>query len=282
MQFFVINLADSTQRLQHMQALFRRCGLAFERVDAVNAGTLSAQDRSRVRPPSIYDRFRRVLTDGEVACFLSHRKTWQAALAANTEFVAIFEDDIHLSSAAARILKEPEYWLPANADIVKLETALNVTHPTRSGSPVGDTGYSLKQLKDAHFGSAGYILSRHAARILLETSETIRLPLDDFLFAHYSPAFKNLRIYQIDPAICIQDQFLDDDSNIQIGLGSYLSNRKKRDDAPRIKGGVFARAYIGLVKKIRRRSRKTSLSLQRKFGRLEQKTVDFGKPSDMS
>ena len=280
MTFFVINLADSRKRLAHMQALFDRCGLTFERIDAVNADRLSEEDRSRVRPPSVYDRFRRVLTDGEVACFLSHRKTWQAALAANTEFVAIFEDDIHFSPEAARILHEPENWLPADADVVKLETALNLTHLSRAATSIGDTGYSLKRLKDAHFGSAGYIMSRRAARILLNRSETIRLPLDDFLFAHYSPAFKDLRIYQVDPAICIQDQFLDDDSNIQIGLGSYLANRKKRDDAPEIKGGVFARAYIALVKKIRRRSRKTSLSLQRKSGRLERKTVAFGKSPD--
>jgi len=195
MKIFVINLDRAPQRLERMASLFGELGLDFTRVPAVDGRELA--DR-QARKGMYYE-----LGNGEIGCFLSHIKCWDIAAKADGEYAAIFEDDVHFGAGARELLVDTS-WIPADADVVKLETTLVRTLVDRgSAARAGDR--AVRRLLDTHPGTGAYIVSRKGARKLLELSADFADPVDQFMFNPVSVAWNALTIYQVDPAICVQE-----------------------------------------------------------------------------
>jgi glycosyl transferase, family 25 len=199
MKIMVINLDRAPERLERIRTIFDAAGVPFERMRAVDGRQLSEAeiDRWRQGEPRFY-----LLGPGETACFLSHRQCWEIA-ARTGEPVVVFEDDIHLGRDAAELLGDPS-WIPADADIVKLDTALRSTMVDREGSPVG-AGRRVATLRASHVGAAGYVVSPAAARRLMEQTGSFADPVDQYLFNPVSPMSAALSIHQLIPALCVQD-----------------------------------------------------------------------------
>ncbi|TGQ65611.1 glycosyltransferase family 25 protein [Mesorhizobium sp. M00.F.Ca.ET.186.01.1.1] len=202
MKHLVINLDRSPDRLAHMTAEFARMGIAFERVAAIDA-------RERpdlvLQPQHALYAVRR-LSGSEVACLHSHRACWTIIAQDDAPYGAVFEDDIVFSAKAGALLADTD-WVPADADIVKLETFFQRTVIQRGGISVGP-GFSVSRLRKNHIGSGGYLLSRQAARDLLQASAEVNVAIDSLIF---DPAFATSTgktIYQLVPALCAQDQFM--------------------------------------------------------------------------
>jgi glycosyl transferase, family 25 len=66
----------------------------------------------------------------------------------------------------------------------------------------------LRRLWSRHGGTAGYVVSRQCCVRLLADSRTVHDPLDQYLFNPVSHIFKHLRIMQLTPAVCVQDENL--------------------------------------------------------------------------
>lgn len=199
MKIMVINLDRAPERLERIRTIFDAAGVPFERMRAVDGRQLSEAeiDRWRQGEPRFY-----LLGPGETACFLSHRQCWEIA-ARTGEPVVVFEDDIHLGRDAAELLGDPS-WIPADADIVKLDTALRPTMVDRDASPVG-AGRRVATLRASHVGAAGYVVAPAAARRLLEQTGSFADPVDQYLFNPVSPMSAALSIHQLMPALCVQD-----------------------------------------------------------------------------
>jgi len=195
---FVINLDRAPERLAHMQAEFGRLGVPFERLPAVDGAALPATEIARWTATPMANGA--CLTPGEIGCILSHRKCWQAAAAAN-EPVAVFEDDVFLSDDAAAFLGADD-WLPADADIVKLETFLRPTLVDKAAVVAG--ARALTRLRSMHIGAGGYVVTLRGLEILCSAESDALLPLDHLLFDPVSPVFERLVIYQMEPAVCVQ------------------------------------------------------------------------------
>ncbi len=218
MKCLVINLDRSSERLAHVTAEFGRLGIAFERVAAVDARLRPDLAQTPLRVPrSLGWR----LTDSEIACLMSHRRCWEIVAQGNDPYCAIFEDDVVLSDGAERLLGDAG-WIPADADVVKLETFLKKTVVgQRCNLPVD--GFSLSRLHSVHLGTAGYIVSRQAARDLLGETVDIGIPVDHIVFNPIFSVPAGRRIYQMVPALCLQDQFLGERA---VGLPSLLSQER--------------------------------------------------------
>ena len=211
MKCLVINLDRSAARLAHVSAEFARIGVAFERVPAIDG----------IKRPELAS-MAGWLTLAEIACFLSHRACWAIIAEGDAPYGAVFEDDIVLSDIAAPLLANTS-WIPANADIIKLET-FRKTVIAMQQAPAG-YGFSVARLHGPHLGTAGYIISKQAARDMLDATEIIEGPVDHVMF---DPAFAtslNRTKYQILPALCIQDQFLKGES---LGLPSLLNEERHK------------------------------------------------------
>lgn len=191
MKCFVINLDRSADRLAHVTAEFAKIGASFERIAAVEASSV-------VRAPN--------LTNAETACFGSHRLCWQMIADGDDQYASIFEDDIVFSERAGSLLAS-DMWIPADADIVKLETFFTPVRVARRRLAI-DNGFSLTRMLGQHIGTAGYTLSRRAARNLLEWTKRTRAPVDFAIFSPLHMPCARSTIYQLTPAICAQSQFV--------------------------------------------------------------------------
>lgn len=218
MKCLVINLDRSGDRLAHMTAEFGRIGIPFERVAAVDAQQRPDLASIPLLAPRISDLR---LTGSEIGCLLSHRRCWEIIAAGDDPYCAIFEDDVVLCDGSEALLGDAG-WIPADADIIKLETFLKKA-VVGQGCSLPVDGFSLSRLYSVHLGTAGYVVSRQTARDLLGETVDIGIPVDHIVF---NPIFSDparRRIYQMVPALCLQDQFLGDRA---AGLPSLLNQER--------------------------------------------------------
>ncbi|WP_214472442.1 glycosyltransferase family 25 protein [Mesorhizobium sp. dw_380] len=240
MKLLVINLDRSPDRLAHMTAEFTRIGIGFERV----AGIDTKQHPDLVLQPQHAIHAIRPLAGSEIACLHSHRACWTIIAQDDAPYGAVFEDDMVFSGKAGALLGDTS-WVPADADVVKLETFFSRTVIQRRRTSAGH-GFSMVRLRKGHPGAGGYLLSRQTARDFLQATAQVNIAVDDLIFDPIVSAGKT--VYQLVPALCAQDQFVGD------RLPSLLDHER---DAARTASGLMIRQRKPTSLRIRREARRT-------------------------
>ena len=256
MKAYVINLDSATERLETFQARAAAVGLAFARFPAVRGAALADdvlqhwQSRARIWAP---------LSPGEIGCFLSHRALWQEIAAGSEPWVFVAEDDVVFSPDAAEVLATTA-WLPAGVHLIKVETM--GSRVELSGQVLGRRGdHALRGLKSHHNGTAGYLLHRDGARLLLDWTSERCEPVDKVMFDPSQAATGGLVIAQMIPALCLQDFHLLSADAQRALTSSIGSVRARREQKPRDRR-LSARA----VKFIRRAGRDVGRLVRRLTG----------------
>ncbi|WP_292896672.1 glycosyltransferase family 25 protein [Nitratireductor sp.] len=262
MIIYLINLSRSSDRLERMQELCVDAGLELARVEGVDGRELSADDIDKV---VVGESRWGKLTPGEVGCFLGHRKCWEALVKEGAQYAVVLEDDVVFGEDVAAVFGSSD-WIPKDADIVKLEAADERLYLDTKASSLKN-GRRIRRLRTSHFCAAGYVVSLSCAQRLLAASETFSEPVDDFLFNVSSPLFDNLVIYQLEPAICIQQAALFAPDSPE-RIVSCIEGREKK---VRRRLGTFER-FVQSVFKRRRSVVNRTLSL---IGRRERTKVGF-------
>ena len=191
MKVLVINLPKSGYRREFQSNQLEKLGLDFEIIEAVCA--------SDFKPKSHHfetHRWQRPLRDVEVACYASHRLTWDRVIYMN-EPALIIEDDALLSSEVPRLLKELENY--NHTDIVNLEVRSRKKFVSKRGDKVNNHSKIYRLYQD-RTGAAGYILWPSGAEKLLQCEYNKGIALAD---AHIT-ACHSLDAYQIEPAAIVQ------------------------------------------------------------------------------
>ncbi len=228
MKCYLINLDRAQERLARMETLLGNLGLPFERVAAIDGKALSIDEMQALGLSKTIDR---TLRPTEYACALSHYKCIEAIAEGDDAYALVLEDDVHFSAAARRFLTAAD-WIPQDADIVKIETYLQRVR-LRAG-PRLDRKHRLFRLLSLHYGCAAYIVSREAARKIRRFPNFFDWPADHTFFNPEAGLFPQLVVYQMSPAIAIQDdmntQTHRDMLVSQIDHISYFegANRKRR------------------------------------------------------
>ena len=219
MRTLVINLDRSPDRLAEFQAEAARCHLAFERLRAVDGKLLTEEElAARIDPHFHFQPLGR----GEVAIFLSHREAWRIAAAGPDRWTAVMEDDARLADDVPALLAAIEEIDP-DAGIVRMETTLRrVLFDADNVALV--PGRALHRMRSWHGGTAAYVIHRNCAGDLIERTERISDPLDQFLFNPMSPASRRLTIGQVAPGAAVQAALLDEHS--AGGAAASTSGRK--------------------------------------------------------
>lgn len=215
MNVYLINLDRSPDRLAWMSSRLNQLAITPVRVPAVDGRQLSADVLSRwesVRHP----RFG--MGPGEVACFLSHRRVWELIVSGNQPWGLVVEDDIHISDQLTKFITN-DNWVPADAGIVKAETAKQRVWLSAERSREIHL-HNLRVLRSHHGGSAAYFVSKETARWMLKETEDFCTTVDQLLFNPDFKIAKHLRIYQIDPALAAQDWAID----TELGAGAQATN----------------------------------------------------------
>jgi glycosyl transferase family 25 len=232
MLVLVINLDRAPERLAHMQREFGRIGVAFTRIAATDGQALDPGDRVNALEG-------RPLSRGEAACFISHRRCWQALVESGESHAVVLEDDVFFGEGAAPFFCST-HWFPSEAGIVKLETYLAPTMIAKA--PVANVeGRGVHLLTGKHLGAGAYALDAAAARMLVELSATIDRQVDDFLFDPEGEPFRRAKVHQLVPAVAIQGLKLGKLKRVEGAARTYQSQLYEERLTTRTKPGAPAK-----------------------------------------
>ncbi len=247
MKSYLINLDGDTDRLAFFSSNFKRLGLSYERVCAIDGRTFSDAD---------YARFQKTRTKnysfwlrGQMGCFLSHYHVWQKVAQSEDNFCAVFEDDIHASDDLKKILDE-QSWIPNDVDIIRLETSTNRIQLT-SDPVLKHAGRTLYGVKSTSWCSGAYILSRRAAQAFIDLEEQYHQPTDVIMYNFERSAItKKLNILQCYPAVCTQDKHLLNGNDVKFASNIEAPTTKEPAIKTALKyalpANFFAAAYRSL------------------------------------
>lgn len=132
------------------------------------------------------------LTKGQIGCYLSHREVWKQLVASGDDVWCVMEDDIRLEqgfkAATEELYSFREHW-----DVVRLYGIFDNPQIEYASLP---SGMKLMWMDLHPLGTQCYVISRSAAMRLLETTEKIRVPIDDALDQNWK---HKLRLYLTSP-----------------------------------------------------------------------------------
>ena len=212
---YVISLTSADQRREHIKQEFAKKEVDFQFFDAITPEVaLVLVENMGLNYNNDY------LSQGELACLMSHVSLWKKAVDKNLPYIVIFEDDVYLGENANFFLNNDE-WFKQKWDVIKLE----VTQPrvVMSSSPEFKMDFrTLYELDYPHLGAGGYIISNLCAKKLLEHIENMEflLPADEILFRDLVNSEK-YKVFQLSPALCVQD-IITMDGNEKSNFKSYL------------------------------------------------------------
>ena len=174
LQTWVINLDRAPERLARIGAQLQRLQLPFTRLAAVDARTLTADQRASLDEAAYRRKHGMAPVLGELGCYLSHVQAMQAFLSSDASFALILEDDVLLHSSLPAVLlgliNKAERW-----DVAKLSAV-------HSGTPVAYArvapGHQLAVMLSRCTGSSAYILNRRAAQVYVQGLLPMSLPYD--------------------------------------------------------------------------------------------------------
>ena len=199
---YVISLATAEDRRLHISNEFSRKNIDFTFFDAVSPKNMEhIANRHSIQIKNSN------LSDGEICCLLSHICLWSSILEKKLPYIAIFEDDIYLSENADIFLSNYD-WIHTEWDILRIEKAMGTTQMALKKTNIQDNRI-IGKLFAFSGGTAGYILSVKGAKSLLNYIQKLKIidHVDQIMFRDYLKQGP-LDIYQMDPAICIQDHVL--------------------------------------------------------------------------
>src|SRR5690606_8585679 len=235
----VISLSTALERRKHIQTEFGNQNINFEFFDALTpdlAFPLAQQLGLKFNPE--------ILTKGELACFMSHVSIWKEMIDENIPYAAIFEDDVFLGEQAHKFLNNCT-WIESEWNIIKTEAFAERVFLTGKAKQIPESEREIVQLSGQNLGTAGYILSLQGAQAYFEYVKRIELiPLDHVMFDQFIEQ-KITPVYQVNPALCIQEMMLHREKNTVLS-SELFTERRARMKKMKKKG--FAKLMVEIAR----------------------------------
>uniref|UniRef100_A0AAY4B816 Glycosyl transferase family 25 domain-containing protein n=1 Tax=Denticeps clupeoides TaxID=299321 RepID=A0AAY4B816_9TELE len=181
-EIFLINLKRRLDRRQRMMNTLSVLGLEATLTDAVDGKALNTSQLQALgieMMPGYKDPYSgRVLTRGEIGCFLSHHATW---IEQDLQKVLVLEDDVRFEPFFKRRLKA------IMDDVEKSKLNWDLIYVGRKRMQVKQPEVSVEGVNnlveaDYSYWTLGYALSLQGARKLLRVQPFCKmLPVDEFL-----------------------------------------------------------------------------------------------------
>lgn len=174
---FLINLKRSPQRLANSVMQFNKYKLPFTRIEAIDGATLSQSEVNKHYCTTLNKKnYHYPLSKGQIGCYLSHRKAWQAIVDQKLDYALIFEDDFTLTSDIHTAIKG------INSLDIKWQLIKLSAYKGRKRSIIFkkhlDNAYSLVVHKKLMSGCCATAISYDGAKQLLAATEKFGRPVD--------------------------------------------------------------------------------------------------------
>lgn len=176
-KIFLINLDKCKDRLNNCIDRLNKQNLAPKRISAMLGDELTEKQKNENYSKALNKaKYHYELSDGEIGCYLSHRKAWQNIATGNEPYGIVIEDDIELTGdlnlAINTINKLSMKW-----QVIKLSAYQNRKRKV-AYSCVVDHGFELVVHKKPMSGCAATAITKDAAIKLLEHSNSFGRPVD--------------------------------------------------------------------------------------------------------
>jgi glycosyl transferase, family 25 len=185
----VISMAKAEQRRAVFAATASGARASWQFVDACTeppAG-LAYDDSAAVR------RFGRKLSRGEIGCFASHFTAWQSLLDSGESQRIVLEDDTIVDWPLMDLIAEVDF-AALGLDLVRFYSTHPFKHTVAIERFLGPHTH-LVQTSGMFLGTQGYVLTRRAARRLVELAHSITMPVDWFMTRYWAYGFRNYCVF---------------------------------------------------------------------------------------
>lgn len=188
---FIIHLARAEARRPQVDRIRSACPVTVRILDAVDGRALSPAhvDQVYCRTGLHTPRYPFELTIGEIGCFLSHRKAWQAIVTSGFEAGLVFEDDVEVDPEAFRAALELARTHVSRHGIIQFQVR-EITDQApviASADAVRLTRPVLVPLR-----ASCTLYSRQAAQQLLDRTTRFDRPVDTFMQMHWLTGLRPL------------------------------------------------------------------------------------------
>ncbi|XP_041912602.1 procollagen galactosyltransferase 2 [Alosa sapidissima] len=214
-EIFLINLKRRLDRRQRMLSTLSVLGLEATLIDAVDGKALNTSQLQALgieMLPGYKDPYSgRVLTRGEIGCFLSHHATWIQMQERGLQKILVLEDDVRFQPKFKRRIQD------IMDDIEKAQLDWDLIYVGRKRMQVQEPEEAVEGVEnlvvaDYSYWTLGYALSERGVRKLLGAQPFGKmLPVDEFLpimfnkhpNADYMSYFENrdLRAFSVEPLL---------------------------------------------------------------------------------
>ncbi|XP_076000821.1 procollagen galactosyltransferase 2-like [Genypterus blacodes] len=214
-EIFLINLKRRSDRRERMMSSLAALGIDVTLTEAVDGKALNSSQLQAMgidMLPGYKDPYsRRVLTRGEIGCFLSHYNIWKQVVEKELQQVLLLEDDVRF---------EPRFCSRLEAIMENMQSEgldWDLIYVGRKRLQVKEPEHWVKGVKnlvhpDYSYWTLGYVLSLQGAKKLLQAQPLRKmLPVDEFLpimfnkhpKEEYMKYFeqRDLRAYSVEPLL---------------------------------------------------------------------------------
>lgn len=209
---FVLHLRRAEKRRANANKLIESCGLEAEIWPAVDGSKLPSSDVGRVVRPHLFDPlYPFELKIGEVGCFLSHRQIWAEIVRRDLDYGLVFEDDVSLDTEVFAVALDLAVRYVGDLGYVQLQN-----RPTTGAVQLIDRQASctLTVPLVTPLRASAQVISRDAARQLVDRSERFDRPVDTYVQSHWATGIRPGVVFPSGVST-ISDQL--DGSTIQTG-----------------------------------------------------------------
>lgn len=133
------------------------------------------------------------MTVGGLGCLLSHLDVWKACVELNKPIV-VFEDDVALVPGFDDYFRKSLLDLPDDFGLFYFADMVNITETRRSNFDYDADSSMYKLIHGEHWGTFAYIISPHAAEVLVDHVYPINYQVDSYMIA--TCAEYNLSVYR--------------------------------------------------------------------------------------
>ena len=180
----VINLDDSLQRLQSVDAQLKQQAIAYQRVSAFDGRKMNPCDCNLYNEKKAVSYMGRSLLGGEIGCYLSHLNCAKKFLESNAPYALVLEDDVKINCNLKKIVESFLQWAEKekhqNWDLINIGAKeLKISTEIKEFSD----GEKIFKLHHAHYfpmTTTGLIWSREGAQKFVENSHEIFAPVDNY------------------------------------------------------------------------------------------------------
>ena len=175
----IIHLARATDRQKQVQRLKEQSPVETVVVDAVDGATLATETVQSVYRRSLHKPYYPFeLRIAEIACFLSHRKCWQAIVDQKLDAALILEDDVEIDESVF----SPAFGLAMQNYSPEMYVRFPQKQREVAASTLATTStHRLIVPEVTNVGMQGQLVGIGAARTLLEKTCQFDRPVDTLL-----------------------------------------------------------------------------------------------------